>query len=537
MHAIPRLITWLFVTALIGVCIWQWHTIAIMPDEIAIRIQAGRYLQDHGTCFGLYALCADRVLPVPLILAPAAWLLSMGDLSFSSALLRLISIVSLGMCLATAAFYATTGRNKMSVLWLPAALMGVSASTLVYFRFETFITFNLTFIVLGLLCLHYHAPRIIRAVVAATLLFSLLCMAYTHPEAQLFIPVNAYITYRLLVGTAVKPLIIAAFALLFGYIGYTCFAFFQLSCKSYPGIEAFWNQMVSDPSNLQLALLPEYLLQKFNTFVKPFLYQDSYTINYLPGLSADVLAQPDITQINTAVQAALGLIMAAGLAVSAMLGWSWMQSIVIKKDAAAAPCFDRTIVFALIFFPTVFYFFYDANLYFYRTHFLNFLFVFSLAIGLSNCAGRITHYLTLLIGVLIIALTFHTHNLNEQHFVPKLKEYEGPSTSLYSKWILSPDEVLTFATNTCGIDVTQGGGIVSDYAHSVAKPYYRVYPMTYLSLQMSLAGIKAPEAIRILKPNYVLGRCTEMEQSGLGWPADQRLKDMCCTKLSVPRTK
>lgn len=536
MYFVQRLIPWFLVTILISILIWQWHAVAIMPDEIALRIQAGRYLQDHSTSFGLYPLCTDRIQNTPWIFTIPAWLLSMGDLLFSSAQLRLISIISLTSCLMIAAFYAATHRNRLAVLWLPAAVTSVAASTLVYFRFETFITFNLCFIALGMLCLRYKMSQALRICCATLLLLSLLFMAYTHPQAQLFIPLNAYITYRLLAGHTTRPMVIMIIVTLFSYIGYTSHTFFKLSCTSYPGIEAFWKQMVLDTSRAPSADIISYLASKLEIFTSAFLYKDSYKINYLPGLPADVLSTPTISVLNFIVQIVIGFIIAAGFVVAALLGWSFVRKYILKKTAPHPFPLDGAIVFGLIFFPAIFYFLYDANLYFYRSHFLNFLFVFSLVIGLAQCSGRFMHYLTLTIGMLVIALTVHTHGINELLFVPKLKEHEGPSTSLHNKWILNPHDIESFAAS-CGIDLTKGGGIISDYTYNIVKPYYRVYPITYLNLHISLTGMKAEEIFRILKPNYVLGRCGEMEPQGLGWPPDKRSDDLCCKNLAIPAAK
>ncbi len=511
------------------VALWMWHSMPLIPDEIAIRVQAGRFIQDNGIAQSLYAMCSSRAQPVPWMFVPSAWLLSLGDLYTNPVQLRFAAAALL------LGFMFMVGRNALkhsniaALLWMPAVVLGVAGSSLVYFRFEAFLLIHLCLCMAALDCIRKNTAAVSNWMMAAGLVFTLLTTSYVHPQSLLFVPLTAYLCYRLIGGKAIAPVKIGACAIVFGAIAVTTHLFFKLSCDEYKEIETFWGEMVFDITRLFSADALTILIEKFKLYSVSFGYNQTYTINYLPGITSDDFAAAQL--FNAIIAISLFAIILTGIAISCYLAAQLFTRFVLRHPVILPFNVDAAIVFALIFFPTLFYFLYDAHLYFYRSFFLNFLFVMSIIIALCEFKGRRVHNMTAIAGGVLCILVLLSVIANAIYFYKPIKTYEGPSAALSRDWQHAPQNLDRFAQR-CGIDLTQGGGIIDDLTYEGVKQYGRVYQITYLGLQMSLAHIKPKTVISLLKPNYVLARCTEMEAIGLGWPADKQEGELCCKRYS-----
>ncbi|MDX1922055.1 MAG: hypothetical protein SFW65_02855 [Alphaproteobacteria bacterium] len=500
-----------------------------MPDEIAIRVQAGRFIQDQGMATGLFALCANRLQAVPGIFIPSAWLLSLGDLAFSPIDLRVISISALVLCAVIAMRGAFKNANHAAMLWMVAAFLGVSGSTLVFFRFEVFLIIHLCLCMTALQVLKKNQPGILHLVLTGALLFSLLTMGYVHPQAFLFIPLTAYLCYRLICGTRIDVVKLFIGLALFAGIAVTIHFFFQLSCVGHKEIEIFWGEMIFDMSRLVSADFFNIIKEKFKLFAFSFTYNDSYTIGYLPGITKDMFAARGI--LNAAIVIGLLMVMVTGVMLGCAYVYRFVAIYILRRQQPAGFDLDAAVGFSFIFFPSLFYLLYDAHLYFYRSFIINFLFVIAVVIGLSTIDNKLLKTITAYAGgVLCLVCAFSIYT-NFAYFYKPIQTYEGPSASLDRDWAHAPERLNRFA-QSCGIDLTKGGGIIDDVTYEGVKQYPRVYQITYLGLQMGLAKIKPETVITTLKPNYVLARCSEMEAIGLGWPADKQEGDLCCKRYS-----
>jgi hypothetical protein len=533
MTAHLRLIAGFSVFGFVMVALLLWGDIAIMPDEIAIRVQTGRFIQDAGMSYGLYGLCPDRFQPVPWIFIPSAWVLSWVDLHLSAIQFRSIQLAVLLGCFAVVTVLSTRSKNPSILLWIPAAMVGVSGSTLVYYRYEVFIYLHLLFGCLALYSFSVHQSRLARFVLAMGLIFSQLTMAYTHPQAQLFVPLTAYLTYRLIFGTRLQAVGLVIIALIFSGIAATTHVFFDLHCASQPGIAAFWKQMVVDGASFDFGAIMSASSEKFDILVKTFTYNTDYKMHYLLGLPSTVVDTPMIAFINNGIRFGLLLVAFTGVTLFLISLVRILIFAIQHKMDMRKWHYDPELFFICIFGPIAFYYWYDNNLYFYRAHFLNAMAVLAIVIGASTIQLHLLVQRTIaVLGVLLVAIAVMSVVTNAAYFSPTLLNHEGPSTSISNEVLASPSKIEGFA-NACGIDVANGNAIVSDVTYEIAKRYKKIHAITYLGLQMSLAHVSAAEVIRAIRPNYVLARCTEMEMTGLGWPADKTMGLLCCSRVGA----
>lgn len=527
-----QLIAGIFGFAVVAASLILWNDIAIMPDEIAIRVQTGRFIQDIGMSYGLYALCPDRFQPIPWIFIPSAWLLSWAELHFTVYQFRLIAIGSLLACFAGVAFVSVRSKKPLSLLWLPAAIVGVAGSTLVYYRYEMFTYLHLLLCCTVLYNLRAQQGMLTRLTLSASLIISQMTMAYVHPQAQLFLPLTAFLTFRLLFWTRLQAIGLIVVALAFGGIAMVTHTFFDLRCAAHPGIIAFWKQMVLDTASFDIGAMMLASSEKFDAFTSAFTYNTDYKINYLLGLPSTVVEEPMIAALNQVMKFGFLLVAFTGAVLFLTSLTRLLRFVFLDKMELNKWRFDAEIFFVSIFGPIAFYYFYDSNLYFYRAHFLNVVAVLVIVIGASNMQlRRLFNGVMGAFGLIFVSIAVGSVVLNATYFLPTLLSHEGPSTSMSNEIVGSPSKIEEFA-KACGIDVTQGSGIVSDVTHEVAKRYEKIYSITYLGLQMSYAKVNAAEVIRTIRPNYVLARCTEMEMTGLGWPADKTMGLLCCSRLA-----
>jgi hypothetical protein len=103
-----------------------WYCMPIYPDEIAFRLQLGRYIQDKGVVHGLYSLCASNAKDTPLLFVFPAWLLSSLDLALSPVLMRIIPFIGSLLAIFSAIFFSIKGRNASAAAVVTTAFVGVA---------------------------------------------------------------------------------------------------------------------------------------------------------------------------------------------------------------------------------------------------------------------------------------------------------------------------------------------------------------------------------------------------------------------------
>ena len=98
-----------------------WYFMPIYPDEIAFRLQLGRYIQDRGVVHGLYALCASNVKETPLLFVIPAWILSSMDLTISPAEMRIFPFAIVLAAVSLAVWYALRGVSPYAAVVVTTA--------------------------------------------------------------------------------------------------------------------------------------------------------------------------------------------------------------------------------------------------------------------------------------------------------------------------------------------------------------------------------------------------------------------------------
>lgn len=510
-----------------------WQSMPIYSDEFSMRIEVGRFLQDRGLSSSLFSLCVDSIKSVPLLFVIPAWLLSQMDLHFTSVQIRALPFVVVLCGSLFTAYYALRNINPFAALWIAAAMIGVACSALVFARYESIMFINLFFGVLALHMLSYrHVSVLQRGAVAALLIASALASLFVHPQGIMFLPFTAYLSYRLIARETVDIQVLCIWVIGVCFIGYTSIAFHSLSCSDYPAIEAYVAKMALQPEGLQSTKFVEYVMDKFTTYVGAFTYNHSYTVFYLPGISAErITASGIVTTLNNVIPvivvgvAVLNVVLGIGLGIVAFIHY------IIKRKVISGINTDAVIAYFLILLPVIFLFFYDAKQYFYRSIVIHFLFTIALVIIVSNLRYGLVTKLTAWLGGGICLVCLGSIITNHTFFDKELEAYEGPGVSV-KRNLGQHNFELQEVVKACGINLADGGAVIGDLTYDSVKQYNKVYPITYLGLQEAITGISANDMMRLLKPNYVLARCSEMRATGIGWPADVNNGKLCCTRLN-----
>lgn len=510
-----------------------WHGMPIYPDEYSLRMEVGRFIQDKGFVSGLFSLCVASVEPVPLLFVMPAWLFSQMDLHFTSVQIRALPFAMVLGCAFLTAYYAIRNINPIASLLVTAAMVGVACSSLVFARYEFVLFINMFFGVLALNILSYHrSPLLLRAAVSACLIASALTSVYVHPQGIIFLPLTAYLSYRLVAIKAFDTKIAFLWIIGFCFTAYTAHVFHALSCNEHPAIATFFSNMVFQPNSLQDIKWISYLTTKLATYVDVFTYRHVYSAHYLPGLSAEKITMSGIGPIlNIAIPAILVVVMLLSAIIALGIGGIAFYYYFIKRKPIPGLNTDAVITYFLIAVPIIFLFLYDAKQYFYRSIVINFMLTVALVIILSNLHYRFVARLASWLGAATCVICLGSIIANHIFFDMELRAYEGPGVSVSRNLVQLQSKVQDLA-KSCGIDFTKGGGVIDDLTYDSVKQYHKVYPITYMGLQMGLIKASASDVIKLLKPNYVLARCTEMQATGIGWPADVNSGELCCTRLN-----
>ncbi len=514
-------------------CYLIWVETPIYSDEFSFRIQFGRYIQDHGVASGLFSLCLSSLRAIPALFAVPAWLFSWMDLSLTSPQIRIVPICFVIGCAILAASYAVRQANPFASLWILAAMIGIAGSSLVFARFEFAMYFNIFF---GLWALHLisqeNRNRLLRYGVAVALIFSLLVSLYVHPQGIIFLPLTAFLSYRLVVDKGINIGLISAWAAVFGIIAYTSSSFHSLSCTQYPVIEKFFGNMVFQPAEVSKIGLWKFLVTKLDNYANVFVYTPIFQAEYLPGIKPDDLKNSLLLQsLNFVIPLIIFAIALLNIIAAGFLGVVGLRVVWKKEKTICGFSYDVVITYLLISLPVAVLFIYDARQYFYREAVIHFLFTLSLVILFSNLRLERFKKLSKGIGVFIVAVALLSLGANILSFYEPLKHYEGPGVSIFRDNDLMR-ATIERATKLCKIDVTAGNAVMDDLTYDYVKAYEYVYPITYLGLQRGIAMLSVQDVLGVLKPNYAMARCRDMKATGIGWPPDQNLGELCCTRFT-----
>jgi len=514
-HVVARYILAAGVSLVAILALWVWHVMPIYPDEIGYQILTGRYIPDHGMAYGLFALCPSNFKQVTWFFLIPAWTLSFLDQHFSPAALRVFPFAAAAAAICLAAGYTVRRGTPFAAIIITSSLVGVAGSSMVLMRPEYVHILNLICCFAAYIFVNSSAQKpIARYLLIALLLISIDFSMYSHLQGMIFLPLTLYFVYCLICGTADRKLVAIAMLAIIGPAIYmaTTANVYSVTCPEFPAIKNFLNGMTFHMAQVKDQGWSNWIGAKVRNTTVDFIYTKNYAINYLPSLpNPNWVWEIIFSFFNSLVSLSIKINLIFSIAITILMvlrefsrvkniRYFWKKILsILENHRQYAP----TILFAP---PTLFLFFYDSTQNFYRSIFINFVLAIFLAICLSNASRRwrapIFLYATFCAIIMIGSIT-----ANFVLFYPKLKNgYEGPSFSLNRDSSAINLDVIALAQQA-SMNLKDGGIIFDDLTYNSLKHYYKIYPVTYLMLSSSLAGIGFEKALILVKPNYAIVNC------------------------------
>lgn len=521
--------------ALIGLSIFAllvWYSMPIFPDEIAVRLLSGRYVQDHGASQKLFHYCSANARETPVIFVIPALIFSWVDLSFSPVGIRILPFIITLAPIVTSIFLAMRKGAPYAAVVATTALVGVAGSGLIMARTEYVQVFNIACCLGALYFVESGVHRrFLRYGIAIILALSVLLSLYGHIQGLLFLPLTLFIIFRLVSPTLGKNRTAILTAILLFFAAYSTIAFHKFSCVEHPEIEQYVADKVFNPERLQSLGLGEWARVEMKKYYLSFIYKDYYQINYLPGIIAgNRFKQALLEVLNLSVVIVLlfnfCLFLYAGILGSAFL----IKQIGLRVGSSPALrashlLMETVLTLMLIVMPVLFLFFYDSDRNFYRSFLINLLIAIVLAVVISRrLDARVPAFAKLYFGfcggVVLVSLL-----VNLWWFKEKLDAgFEGPSIAIKQNWSAIDQDVRKLAEES-GMDLSKGRIVVDDMTYESLKSYPYLYPITYLHMSALLTGEKPSYVIKATRPNYVLARCDSFRSAGLDF---QRSRNQLC---------
>ena len=524
-----------------------WYFMPIYPDEIAFRLQAGRYIQDQGTVRGVWTLCTSNVKETPPLFVIPAWMLSWLDLRYSPVDVRVFPFVTVLTAVFLSVWYAVRGVNPNAAVLATTAFIGVAGSGLIMARYECVQVLNIVCCLGAFHLLESGSKRSsLRYGLFALLLASSLLSLYVHVQGLLFLPLTLYLAYQVVRPGLGKPRAGFLVVILFALMTQAAIAFHHFSCAGYPEIEQFSARMTFNLNELQSVKLTDWLAVKFDKYLVSFQYRQNYAIDYLPGIAVltvgDGWERSFLAPLNLSIRIILvmnlllSVFVAIGAAVFALGQYGRSPSRHQAPASWTANGLGRAQALALVLLvlPVIFLFLYDSAQNFYRSFFLNFVTALLLAVLFSRLPmGRVRPLATLyfrLCGALVLV----SLAVNAFWFTDRLRDgYEGPSLSLDRDWSGIRRDVEALA-QACNMDLRKGRIVLDDMTYDSLRRYPVLYPITVFALQSELAGIDMSEVVARVRPNYALARCDVLWNTKIGY--QHQRGSLCCHNFLEPGT-
>ncbi|CAM2141526.1 putative Glycosyltransferase RgtA/B/C/D-like domain-containing protein [Pararobbsia alpina] len=530
------------IVAVVG--LWVWHQLPIYPDEIALKISRGRFIQDHGIAYGLYrAMCPDTVRTTPLLFVPSAWLLSWASTDLTPQGMR---ILPAGVVLGSFAFaivYALRRYRVSSAFFMLGALVGVAGSGLILARHEFAAELNVLICFVALAVLERASlPIAIRLGIACLLAFSGVFSLSVHVQGVLFIPLTALLIYRLIQPIAPRWLPIPIVLVYAGIVIWTAFAFQAPSCTGHPEIEKFWRDMTYSKAPLGAASVWRYLASSYAEYLQTFFYAKDYAIHYLPPVVVESSSQQKwLDGLNDLIAVALSfnaLMLVLITIIGAGVFFAGMFRLRGRSlTSTLHHCLVRhEIALAAIAAPILFLFVYDPLHNFYRTFFLNFVASFVVAVSLSRLnIPRPWSWIRIGMASVVTVCAVASIFANATWFATAFEGtsvspgYEGPSVSVNHDPAHLEGDVRALEAE-CHIDPKKGGAVVDDMTYEAFKRTQEVYAITYIYLMGTLTHRTSAQVLEGTSARFTLARCSMMNDARL--PFSHQHGDLCCLDLT-----
>lgn len=520
----------LIVVSLLSLLVWMYSP--IYPDEIALRLQTGRYIQDKGVVWGIYSLCTSNIKETPLVFIPVAWMFSMLDLHVSPLLMRIVPFFAVMMAAILTIWIAFKGKAPNAAVVVVVAFIGVAGSSLIFARHEYVQVLNIACCLWVFCFLESFSQRHgFRYGLLVLLIASGLLSIFAHIQGLLFLPLTIYLAYQLIYPHLGKFLSALFLIVLFVVVTSVAFSYHPLTCTGYPKIEQIWVDRVINFHELDLRKLMDLMTDKWSKYYKPFLYKDHYTINYLPGITNKSIF---LTALNLGVTIVLFVNLLSLFIVTIVLISLTANQIFLQKNFSLAWVKSelgngQAIALMLIALPVIFLFIYDLAQNFYRSFFLNLIIAILLALVLSRVSSKIFNKWVNRYFILCFVCVCASLVVNYNWFMGSLRNgYSGPSIRLNSDWNGIDQNVKALAL-TCGVDLNAGGIVIDDMTYDSLKRYPHVYPITYLALQAHIINTPLHDVIALVKPNYAIARCEMLREVKIAY--SHRRGDLCCVNF------
>jgi len=521
--------------------LFAWYYSPIFPDEIAVRLLSGRYIQDNGLAQKLFYICPSNARETPLLFVIPAWILSWLDLHLSLVEIRILPFVTILAAIFLTIWFAIKGRNPAAAIGATITLIGVSGSGLIIARAEYWQVLNVACCVWIFSHLESASLRTghvernthtgMRYGLSALLLLSCLLSIYSHVQGLLFLPLTFYLIYRLVSSSRWKGTVATVIIGLFLLAVKTTITFKGTTCVEYPGIAQAINKMVFNPGEFESVKFTDWLAAHIHNYLQSFYFKDNYQVNYLPGINVgEGWLKNLLAGLNQSIHIILmvNLILFVCAAVAALI-FAIKQYVAKYKlrgtGGTVTKGLEEAQAVMLFAFPIIFLFFYDANQNFYRSFFINLLTGIMLTMFLSRLyLGRLR---TLVIAYFVLcgAAVLASLIVNVWWFTGKFQAgFEGPSMSINKDWDGISRDVMSLAQDS-GMDLLKGRIIVDDMTYDSLKRYPLLYPVTYLDLSGSLSKLTSTEIINRVRPNYAIVRCDYLRSWGV---TPQKTRNQFC---------
>ena len=528
------------VTALTSVALLLWYQSPIYPDEIAFRIAKMRLIPDDGTMRGLFAVCEPTGSTPAIWLIPVAWVLSWIDLHLTAYQLRALPIGTALFSVFSVILYACRFKKSPLSSAICLGFIGVAGSGLVITRFEHIAVLNVAICVFVLGIIASNKLSLTKAVVCIVLvLFITSASTFIHPQGLLFLPLSAFVIFRVIFQLASKGDLESTAAKLIGLGCVAVLILFVVSaisglnyCK---GSEAMLNEfskltMQSIPTTLEGMF--NFLSAKIANYTDSFLYKSEYQVNYLPGV-VDANNHDRLFAVNLILRVYIvGLVMAICLA-TAITTIQIIRIIVKSGNRSRWLTMQSSVAAALIGFPGILLIIYDHQQYFYRSIFINFIFSISLVLFLIDALNLKTlgkKYLILggFAFPLMLSLFF-----NYKLFYYRLPDWDAiysmPGKTIASSTLLD----VSILAEQCGINPASGGLVVDGSTYDALKRNSNLQLIWYVEYQSTVSKLPISKIVELSDSHNVIASCNAIERSGVGLPYQQRRGQLCC--FSYPR--
>lgn len=510
-----------------------WYQIPIFPDEIAVRLLSGRYLQDSGISQKLFHYCAANSRDTPALFVIPAWLFSWQDMLFSPINIRVFPwIISIALLSVSISLACRRGYPFAAVI-ATTALLGVAGSSLVMARFEYVQLLNVLVCFGAIYFIESDSIKgyLLRYSVIAVLLLTVLMSLFVHIQGLLFLPLTLFVIYLLLKGEVSKlgAGVLAGLALLFS--AYTTIVFHHFSCTDHPEIAQYMADKVFSIEKINSLGFGKWFVLEFKSYYTSFIYKPDYQINYLPG----IIGNNQFMQVMfEALNLGIVIIVLVNFCIFLFVAgygstYLFRQATQIYKQQPSDkedPSADNVITLMLIVMPVLFLFFYDVDHNFYRSFFINFLIAIVLAIVVSwrlgSHASKYSKAYLLLCGTVV----FLSALINYSWFADRLNAgFEGPSMSVNQNWESIQRDVKLLAVD-CDIDLEGGKIVIDDMTYDSLKSSPNLYPITYLHLSAQLTKLKPIDVIEAIHPNAILARCDSFRSAEIEFTHSRNR--LCC---------